>query len=112
MRTISSDQDWSVSPGDGPLAVSDRLRAEQRHAVEFALPSRDRAVSISGAAGTGKTATLRELLRGLMEAGHNVLAVAPPMATHARSLTRLSVPVRPLLVLHSSELMEMAGTDC
>jgi hypothetical protein len=51
------------------LVVSDRLRPEQKHAVEFVLQSRDRAVSISGAAGTGKTATLQELRRGLMEAG-------------------------------------------
>jgi len=48
--------------------------------VEFVLQSRDRAVSISGAAGTGKTATLSELRRGLMEAGRDVLAVAPTMS--------------------------------
>jgi conjugative relaxase-like TrwC/TraI family protein len=62
------------------LAVSDRLRPEQKHAVEFVLQSRDRAVSISGAAGTGKTATLQELRRGLTEAGRNILAVAPTMS--------------------------------
>jgi hypothetical protein len=66
--------------GGGPLTISDRLRPEQKHAVEFVFQSRDRAVSISGAAGTGKTATLRELRRGLMEAGHDVLAVAPTMS--------------------------------
>jgi conjugative relaxase-like TrwC/TraI family protein len=66
--------------GGGRLTVSDRLRPEQKHAVEFVLQSRDRAVSISGAAGTGKTATLSELRRGLMEAGHDVLAVAPTMS--------------------------------
>jgi conjugative relaxase-like TrwC/TraI family protein len=60
--------------------ASDSLRPEQKNAVEFLLRSRDRAVSISGAAGTGKTATLRELLRGLNEAGRNVLAVAPTMS--------------------------------
>jgi conjugative relaxase-like TrwC/TraI family protein len=64
----------------GSFVVSDRLRPEQRHAVEFVLQSRDRAVSISGAAGTGKTATLQELRRGLMEAGRYVLAVAPTMS--------------------------------
>ncbi len=37
-------------------------------------------MSISGAAGTGKTATLQELLRGLKEAGRAVLAVAPTMS--------------------------------
>lgn len=62
------------------LVVSDRLRPEQKHAVEFVLQSRDRAVSISGAAGTGKTATLQELRRGLMEGGRVVLAVAPTMS--------------------------------
>ena len=62
------------------LVVSDRLRPEQKRAVEFVLHSRDRAVSISGAAGTGKTATLQELRRGLMEAGRVVLAVAPRMS--------------------------------
>ena len=62
------------------FVVSDRLRPEQKHAVEFVFHSRDRAVSISGAAGTGKTATLRELRRGLMESGRDVLAVAPTMS--------------------------------
>jgi ATP-dependent exoDNAse (exonuclease V) alpha subunit len=66
--------------GTNPFVVSDRLRPEQKHAVEFVFQSRDRAVSISGAAGTGKTATLSELRRGLMEAGHDVLAVAPTMS--------------------------------
>jgi conjugative relaxase-like TrwC/TraI family protein len=60
-----------------PFLVTDRLRPEQKQAVEFILQSRDRAVSISGAAGTGKTATLQELRRGLTEAGREVLAVAP-----------------------------------
>jgi conjugative relaxase-like TrwC/TraI family protein len=62
------------------FVASDSLRPEQKNAVEFVLRSRDQAVSISGAAGTGKTATLRELLRGLKEAGRTVLAVAPTMS--------------------------------
>ena len=37
-------------------------------------------MSISGAAGTGKTATLQELRRALSEAGREVLAVAPTMS--------------------------------
>jgi conjugative relaxase-like TrwC/TraI family protein len=64
----------------GAFVVSDRLRPEQKHAVQFVLQSRDLAVSISGAAGTGKTATLQELRRGLMDACHRVLAVAPTMS--------------------------------
>jgi conjugative relaxase-like TrwC/TraI family protein len=57
--------------------LSDHLRHEQRRAVEAVLDSRDLAINIRGAAGTGKTATLREIDRGLREAGHEVLAVAP-----------------------------------
>lgn len=60
--------------------ASDRLRPEQRRAVDFVLANRDRAVAISGAAGTGKTATLKELHRGLAEAGRKIVAVAPTMS--------------------------------
>ncbi len=60
--------------------ASDRLRPEQKRVVEFVLDSRDRVVAISGAAGTGKTATLQELRRGLLEARREVLAVAPTMS--------------------------------
>jgi conjugative relaxase-like TrwC/TraI family protein len=63
--------------GGSVFVASDRLRPEQKHAVEFVLASRDRTVNIRGAAGTGKTATLQELQRGLREAGRGVLAVAP-----------------------------------
>jgi ATP-dependent exoDNAse (exonuclease V) alpha subunit len=66
--------------GAHTFVVSDRLRPQQKHAVEFVLRSRDLAVSISGAAGTGKTATLKELRRGLMEAGRAVVAIAPTMS--------------------------------
>ncbi len=60
--------------------ASDRLRPEQKRVVEFVLDSCDRVVAISGAAGTGKTATLQELRRGLLEARREVLAVAPTMS--------------------------------
>ena len=63
-----------------PFVASDRLRPEQKKAVEFVLNSRDRAVGIRGAAGAGKTATLQELRRGLADAGHNVMALAPTMS--------------------------------
>jgi conjugative relaxase-like TrwC/TraI family protein len=53
------------------------LRLEQRHAVETILASQDFAINLRGAAGTGKTATLQEIDRGLHAAGHEVLAVAP-----------------------------------
>jgi ATP-dependent exoDNAse (exonuclease V) alpha subunit len=57
--------------------ASAQLRPEQRRAVEAVLDSRDLAINVRGAAGTGKTATLREIDRGLRDAGHEVLAVAP-----------------------------------
>ena len=66
--------------GGDRFVASDRLRPEQKHAVEFVLDSRDRAVNIRGAAGTGKTATLQELRRGLDEADRKILAVAPTMS--------------------------------
>jgi hypothetical protein len=63
--------------GNNWFLPSPRLTTEQVRAVEFVLNSRDRFVNISGAAGTGKTATLQELHRGLLEAKHEVLAIAP-----------------------------------
>ncbi len=63
--------------GENRFIASDRLNPEQKRAVEFVLDSRDRVVAISGAAGTGKTATLQELSRGLTEARREILAVAP-----------------------------------
>ena len=66
--------------GINQFIASDRLRPEQRHAVEFVLNSRDMAVNVRGGAGTGKTATLQELRRGLIEAGRQVLATAPTMS--------------------------------
>ena len=56
---------------------SPQLRAEQKRAVEVVLDSTDLAINVRGAAGTGKTATLREIDRGLREAGQDVVAVAP-----------------------------------
>lgn len=63
-----------------PFACSDSVSNEQRAAVEFVLRSRDRVVAVSGAAGTGKTATLREVRRGLSEAGTKAVAIAPTMS--------------------------------
>jgi hypothetical protein len=63
--------------GGQEFVVSDRRRPEQKHAVEVVLDSRDLAVNLRGAAGTGKTATLQEIQRGLAEGGREVIAVAP-----------------------------------
>jgi ATP-dependent exoDNAse (exonuclease V) alpha subunit len=66
--------------GNQRFVASDRLRPEQKREIEFILSSRDQAVNMRGAAGTGKTATLKELRRGLAEAGREVLALAPTMS--------------------------------
>lgn len=50
---------------------------QRAHAVQFVLNSKDWAVNIRGAPGTGKTFTLQEIRRGIQEAGSKVLAVAP-----------------------------------
>ena len=57
--------------------IASALRPEQRRAVEFVLDSKDFAINIQGAAGTGKTRMLQELDRGLSAAGRPGLAVAP-----------------------------------
>ena len=72
--------DFDPLGGVEVFVAADTLGPEQKKAVEFVLGSRDRAVAISGAAGTGKTATLKELRRGLCEVGRDVIAVAPTMS--------------------------------
>jgi conjugative relaxase-like TrwC/TraI family protein len=57
--------------------LSPKLTAEQRNVVQFVLESRDRVVSVQGAAGAGKTATLGELRRALEDNGRRTWAVAP-----------------------------------
>ena len=63
--------------GKREFIPSERLREEQLRAVRQILDSHDFAVNLRGAAGTGKTATLTEIARGLREAGREVLAIAP-----------------------------------
>jgi conjugative relaxase-like TrwC/TraI family protein len=53
---------------------SGNLTGEQNEAVKFVLNSRDLAVCLQGAAGTGKTETLRQLRRELIEGGRSVTA--------------------------------------
>jgi conjugative relaxase-like TrwC/TraI family protein len=69
---LGSDRQFEPAP---------ELRDEQRRAVEMVLDSTDLAVNLRGAAGTGKTATMREIDRGLRENGTQVVAVAPTRST-------------------------------
>jgi conjugative relaxase-like TrwC/TraI family protein len=63
--------------GEREFHPSKRLREEQQRAVHQVLDSRDFSINLRGAAGTGKTATLHEIDRGLHDAGRDVVAVAP-----------------------------------
>jgi hypothetical protein len=56
------------------------LNEEQKRVVDFVLDSRDFAVNIEGPAGTGKTATLRALGRGLQAGGRLMTTVAPTLS--------------------------------
>ena len=57
--------------------VSSSLSAEQTAAVEKILRSRDFITLFRGGAGTGKSFTLQEVERGLSEAKHPVVVLAP-----------------------------------
>ena len=78
IATIDRGIDRYESLGGGrAFEPSAHLREEQKQAVQKILDSRDFAINLRGAAGTGKTATLQEIDRGLRDAGCEVIAVAP-----------------------------------
>jgi conjugative relaxase-like TrwC/TraI family protein len=68
--------------------TSSPLRLEQQAAIETVLESRDFAINLRGAAGTGKTATLQELKQKLTEARRSVVALAPT-ATAVEELSKV-----------------------
>jgi hypothetical protein len=62
-----------------------KLSPEQRDAVKHILNTPDLCCATRGVAGAGKTTTQREVRRGLDEAGHRVIAIAPT-ASAAKTL--------------------------
>jgi conjugative relaxase-like TrwC/TraI family protein len=62
-----------------------KLSPEQRNAVKMVLNTTDQCCATRGVAGAGKTTTQREVRRGLEEAGHRVVAIAPT-ASAAKTL--------------------------
>ncbi len=62
-----------------------KLSPEQRDAVKHILNTPDQCCATRGVAGAGKTTTQREVRRGLDEAGHRVIAIAPT-ASAAKTL--------------------------
>ena len=77
-RGIGKYDRLGKAPND--FQVSEKLNAEQHKVIDFVLDSHDFAVNIEGAAGTGKTATLSELRRGLQAGGRLMVAVAPTLS--------------------------------
>jgi conjugative relaxase-like TrwC/TraI family protein len=62
-----------------------KLSSEQRNAVKNVLDTGDQCGGVRGLAGSGKTTLQREVHRGLKEAGHGVIAIAPT-ASAAKTL--------------------------
>src|ERR1700739_211901 len=60
---------YSRLGGTHEFQAAESLRDERKRAVQQILNSRDFAVNLRGAAGTGNTATLKEINRGLLDAG-------------------------------------------
>jgi conjugative relaxase-like TrwC/TraI family protein len=98
------------------------LSNEQRRATERILRSRDFITLFRGGAGTGKSFTLKEVHRGLTEAGHPVVTLAPqrqqvadlqkdglPARTLAELLTTKALPPRAVVLL--DEAGQVGGRD-
>ncbi len=110
------DRRYEFGPFNPDFQPSADLSDEQRRAVAEILKSRGMVTLFRGAAGTGKSYTLREVVRGLKENGFPVVVLAPqrqqaadlsadglPAATLARFLEAKEVP------RHSVVLLDEAG---
>ena len=81
----------SSTPLGGSTSIShvfkrDWLNADQRHAVEHVLTSRDRVMVIRGAAGVGKTSMMQEAVEAIKTSGHDVSVLAPSAEASRRTL--------------------------
>lgn len=92
---LTADEDLvaqlSVDIGDTPNIEFDD---DQIEAIRITVNTDKRVAAVTGQAGTGKTSVFREAYRGLREAGHTVLAVAPT-GRAARRITEVNgIPAR------------------
>jgi hypothetical protein len=78
----TKDKFPALNPRFEPLG---KLSPEQRQAVKSVLSTGDQICGVRGVAGAGKTTLQREVHRGLKEAGHGVIAIAPT-ASAAKTL--------------------------
>ncbi|MGA9575996.1 MAG: AAA family ATPase [Terrimicrobiaceae bacterium] len=76
VRFVDATKDSCPALNSG-FVPAGHLSAEQKQAVASILRTRDRVFSFRGVAGAGKTTTLREVQRGLSEAGHTIFAITP-----------------------------------
>jgi conjugative relaxase-like TrwC/TraI family protein len=70
----TKDKFPALNPRFVPLG---KLSPEQSQTVKNVLSTRDQICGVRGVAGAGKTTLQREVHRGLKEAGHGVIAIAP-----------------------------------
>ncbi len=68
---------WRYSDMGGVSDLPADLKPEQRKAIAAILHNRDQIVILQGDAGTGKTTSLKEVVRGIEKAGGTVFACAP-----------------------------------
>jgi hypothetical protein len=76
VKYVNDTKNTCPSLNSSFVPVTD-LSQEQKNAVASILATQDRVFSFRGIAGAGKTTTLKEVQRGLREAGHTVFAVTP-----------------------------------
>ncbi len=111
------------APLNAKYQPSAELSDEQRKAVCAILSSRDFVTLFRGGAGTGKSFTLREVVRGLEEKGHRMVIAAPQhqqadglrsdgltgAITLARLLAGATLPSRSVVIVDESG--QIGGSD-
>ena len=99
----------TVAPTFDPIAefqpLNHSLNESQRQAVRFTLSAKDIAI-IHGPPGTGKTTTIVELIRQIVQAGQSVLAVAPSNLAVDNILERLlTTGEKPIRLGHPARVL-------
>ncbi len=106
------DGQWQLDPLNASYVPPAGLSSEQREAVDQILKSEDFITLFQGAAGTGKSRTLRAVVDGLKAAGRPVVVLTPQRqqagdleadglaaTTLARCLQARDLPARPVVLL-------------
>jgi conjugative relaxase-like TrwC/TraI family protein len=97
---VRSDWDKYARMGDD-RAIGRQLKADHREAVRKILRCRNRVIVLQGDAGTGKTTSLKEILKGVEAAGGAIFACAPSSKATAElrdELTPEAETIQSLLV--------------